>query len=55
MSVEEWTVQEVGDTDLHVRPELTFQAYYPSKCSLGEGPYYSEERHELRYMVRSPL
>ncbi|KAL2403053.1 hypothetical protein ABEF93_007031 [Exophiala dermatitidis] len=35
MNVQEWTVKE---------------AYYPSKCSLGEGPYYSPERHELRYM-----
>ncbi|KIX00498.1 uncharacterized protein Z518_10638 [Rhinocladiella mackenziei CBS 650.93] len=35
MGVQEWTVKE---------------AYYPSKCGLGEGPYYTEERHELRYM-----
>ncbi|KIW12425.1 hypothetical protein PV08_09702 [Exophiala spinifera] len=35
MGLQEWTVKE---------------AYYASKCSLGEGPYYTPERHELRYM-----
>ncbi|KAH0847946.1 putative calcium homeostasis protein Regucalcin [Fonsecaea pedrosoi] len=35
MGIQEWTVTE---------------AYYPSKCSLGEGPYYTKERNELRYM-----
>lgn len=51
MGVQEWTVKEVSTRSMSKSIADRIQAYYPSKCSLGEGPYYTPERHELRYMV----
>ena len=51
MGMQEWIVKEVNISFASSGKADLTKAYYPSKCSLGEGPYYTKERHELRYMV----
>jgi sugar lactone lactonase YvrE len=31
-----------------------FQPYLDTKCGLGEGPFYNEQRNELRFVVCLP-
>jgi hypothetical protein len=32
-------------------PANLFQPYLDTKCRLGEGPFYNEQRNELRFVV----
>ena len=50
--LQKWTVTEVWyyDTESNVYANV-YQPYLDIKCSLGEGPFYNEKRHELRFMV----
>jgi hypothetical protein len=53
MSIRRWKVNEVRDQTkfsyslllIHTQPWLEI------KCVLGEGPYYSQDRNQLRFVV----
>jgi hypothetical protein len=49
-----WKVTEVGLALLRRKHYSQSQPYISIKCSLGEGVFYNEERHELRFLVSSP-
>jgi hypothetical protein len=52
MSIRRWKVTEVRDNAKISSSLLIYtQPWLNIKCALGEGPYFNQERNQLRFVV----